>query len=818
MFRNYILIAFRNFFRNKILTLIHIAGLSIGISASLIIYLLVQYDFSFDKFHKDRERIYRVVSKFNFAGETHYNPGVTQPLGDILKEEATGLDEVVSFNLPGYDIKVYIPGQTSGPESVFKNQKNVVFVNKDYFNLFTYTWLAGAPASSLLQPYEVVLSKSQAALYFPTLKPAEILGKELIFNDTVRVTVTGIVKDFRKNSDFSFKTFISKATLENTSLKPGYWGKWDNTLASSQLLLKLSEGTLKPQLEKQFREIYLKYANPGPQEREFTPYLLQPLSDMHFNHNYRIFGNRIADKGTLYGLMALAAFLLILGCINFVNLSTAHASQRAKEIGIRKTMGSSRQQLIFQSLSEIAIITLLAVIISVATVPLLLKIFADFIPVGFHYSLIDQPDLIFFLLLLVIVVTLLSGFYPALILSRYKPSLVLKNQTIQHNGNTRTVWIRKVLTVSQFVIAQVLIMGTILVSKQISYSLNKRTGFRKDAIIHFKTNYFSTNRENKEFLLNKLKAIPEVAMVSLSNNPPSSNGYWVSTQIYRDGSKEIETDVHMKFGDTNYIRLFQLNLLAGKNLKQSDTVSEFIINETYAHILGFQQPEQVIGKYVEGDDNKMIPITGVVADFHELSIHEPIKPLAIGSQTDVELNFNVLLQPQNEDRTVWKDGIAKIEKAFKEVYPKDDFSYSFFDEDIARYYEQEQHTSQLLIWATGLAIFISCLGMFGLVIFTTTQRIKEIGVRKVLGASVSQIVTLITKDFLQLVMIAFIIASPIAWWAMNSWLEDFAYRTKVSIWIFIAGGLFMMIIAALTLSVQTIRSAMASPVKSLRTE
>jgi ABC-type antimicrobial peptide transport system permease subunit len=286
---------------------------------------------------------------------------------------------------------------------------------------------------------------------------------------------------------------------------------------------------------------------------------------------------------------------------------------------------------------------------------------------------------------------------------------------------------------------------------------------------------------------------------------------------YKDGKKDIETDVQQKFGDTNYIKLYGLHLLAGTNITQSDTVNAFIINETYAHILGFQKPQDAIGKNL-AYDKQQFPIRGVVADFNQHSLHEPIKPLVIASRGKDTRNISIALHPQNAAATTWKTAIKKIEKAWKEIYPEDDFNYSFFDEDIAKYYDTEQHISSLLKWATGLAVFISCLGLLGLVIYTTNQRTKEIGVRKVLGASVTQIVTMISGDFIKLVLFAFIIAAPLAWIGMYKWLENFAFRTNISWWIFISGGSVMVLIALITLSFQTIKAAMANPVKSLRTE
>jgi len=819
MLKNYFTIALRTLLKNKVFTAINILGLSIGISASLVIYLLVNYHFSFDKFEKDSDRIYRVTSNFNFSGEVYRNQGVCDPMGNAVHKQLTGLDAVVSFRTwDNGEAKVSVPVSGKTEMTVFKSQKDIVFADSNYFNLVGYQWLAGSPQTALNKPYQTVLTESDARLYFPGSKLPEVIGKSLYLNDTVNVAVSGVVKDLEENSDFTFKTFVSYATLENTSLKPADWKEWDNTNGIQQLYVKLSKGTTAAQVEKQIAVLYKKNHKQEPGDKSTTTHSLQPLSDIHFNADYGTYTLPVAHKPTLYSLLAVAAFLLLLGCINFINLTTAHAAQRAKEIGIRKTMGSSRKQLVVQLFSETFLLTLSATLLSIIVTPLLLKAFSGFIPEGLHFSLIGHPGVIIFLVVLMLVVTLLSGFYPAMVLSGYKPVAVLKKQAFANTNKTRTVWLRKSLTVSQFVIAQVFIMGAILVSKQITYSLNKNMGFKKDAILYVQTNYYDTIKSNKYIFKDKLLAIPGIAMVSLSSNPPSSQNTWSGTMKYKDGTKEIDADVQQKFGDTNYINLYKLKLLAGTNYEQSDTVKSFLINETFAHTLGFKEPQQAVGKYVQWSKDKQIPIAGVVADFNQKSLRETIKPMAIASWDNTERTLSIALQPQPAGSKTWESTISKIEKAFKEVYPKDDFDYNFFDKDIEKYYETEQHISSLLVWATGLAILISCLGLLGLVIYTTTQRTKEIGVRKVLGASVMQIVTMICKDFIVLVILAFIIAAPLAWWGMHQWLQNFAYRTDISAWIFAAAVLLMVGIALITLCFQTVKAALANPVKSLRTE
>ena len=806
MLKNYFTLALRNFWKQKIFSLINVSGLAIGISAALVIYLLVQYDFSFDKFHKGGDRIYRIVTSIalpDLSKGYYYKSTVPSPMGNVVRNETTGLDDVSLFSLWSDKTKVSVP--LPSHIVVFKKQKNIVYADEHYFSMFNYRWLAGSPKISLQQPNQVVLSESQANLYFSGLKPEQAIGKEIIFNDTIHAFVSGIVEDLKQNSDFTFKTFVSNASLKDLNSTGT-----DNELLS-QLFIRLSSGSSTDQIKAQVSTLFKKYY-PDLGSKVISKYELQPLNDIHFNSNYSAFDNRLAHRPTLYGLLAVAVFLLVLACINFINLTTAQASQRAKEIGIRKTMGSSKMQLIIQFLGETFLLTLIATLVSVAITPMLLKVFSDFIPEGVQFDLINQPGIILFLFVLTVVVSIIAGFYPALMLSGYQPVAVLKNQSY-NIGKSRNLWLRKTLTVSQFVIAQVFIIATVLVSRQIKFTLNKDMGFTKEAIIYFETNPEDIVRNRVMVLRDKLKTIPGIERISLSDDPITT--YATSSHImhYSDDKKQLSTIVQVKMADSNYIRLYGLKLLAGNNLQQSDTIKEYIINETYARILGFQDPQQAIGKYIEG-----FPVVGVVSDFHQQSLHRKIEPIAIASVSQDEYVFNIALQPQNPQGVVWKTAINQIEKAFKDVYPGEDFQYAFIDESIAKFYRSEQNISRLLMWSTGMSVFISCFGLLGLVIFISNQRTKEIGVRKVLGATVSQIISLLSKDFLKLIVIAFVISLPPAWYVANKWLSNFAYRIDLSLWIFIAGGLIMLLLAFLVLGIKTFRAASANPVKSLRTE
>ncbi len=822
MIKNYIKIAFRGFWKHKLFTFINIIGLSIGISAALVIYLIVRYDFTFDKFHPNGDRIYRVVSNFTFQGEQGYNGGVCGPLPGAVRSQVPGVEVTAPFFTLSQP-NVFIPGKGNIPVK-FKNQDNVILADQQYFKLFNYKWLAGSSKNALDAPNQVVLTSEQAQKYFPSMPYNQMIGKVVTY-DTIKTTVTGIVQTITQNTDLTFHDFISYSTgTVNKDLKDQLQlTEWESTTSASQLFIRLSPQANVAHIEKLMNGVLKKNSPPKPEDKGNThSFSLQPLSDLHFNGNYGNFDSgHIASKTTLYYLLVLAVFLLLLGCINFINLTTAQATQRAKEIGIRKTMGSSRIQLVVQFLSETFLVTLIAVCISATISPVVLKLFAGFISPGVKADYLSQPGLILFLLILTIVVSGLSGFYPAIMLSGYKPAMVLKNQAASNSSKTRNAWLRKSLTVTQFIIAQFFIMATVLVSKQIYYALHKDLGFKKDAIIIINSPWKNRTVARNTVFVNKLRSIPNVEMVSIGGAPPSSGNTNSTNVTYKDGKKEVKTDVQLKFADENYMKLYKLRLLAGRSLQASDTSKSVVINETYEKVLGFRNPAEAIGKNLDHFNGaKNLQVVGVVADFYQHSLHEPIKPLAIYCGTSIwqKGTFHIALKPETAGSNDWKTAIAGMEKAWKEVYPDDDFEYHFFDESIAKFYETEQHTSILLNWATGLSIFISCLGLLGLAIYTTNQRTKEIGVRKVLGATVAQIVTLLSTELVLLILLAFVIVTPIAWWAMNKWMDGFADHTSISWWIFAASGAGMLLAAVFTSSFQTIKAAIANPVKSLRSE
>lgn len=801
--------------KHKVFSLINIIGLTIGLSASFVIGLMVYYDATFDDFHKDGDRIYRVVTDLISPEDTFSISGVTLALEDEIKDDSN-FETVSSFYIER-------PSKVENRElgSEFKWPNFVIFTDANYFKIFNYTFLAGDETNILTKPNSVILTENRAADYFPNTVPSDIIGKTLVYNDSLNVTVTGVVENFKERTDFVFEEFIAKPLLLQTRLRENFLNlNWNNTNDASQLFVKVASNADVSAIQNRLDN--LAEAHQDEDSKKYgdeQKFALQPLSDIHFNEKYGIYDwtKGQANKSLLTNLALVAVFLLLLGCINFINLNTAQASQRAKEIGIRKTLGSSRKQLIGQFMGETFLLVLISALLSVLLSKWLINVFSDFVPDGLNFELFKSPLIVASVIVLLIIVTFLSGFYPALILSKFNTVSVLKNHLAVGD---KKVKLRKFLTIFQFTIAQIFIIATLLVGKQINFLLTTDMGFKTDAIISVYSPRGEREVSKKELYAEKLRAIPEIKEISIGGTPPASISTNSTSLSYNNGEKEVNTDLQFIFGDINYSKVFELDLLAGRSIR-NDTVKELVINETCRKKLGFKSSEDAVGKIVLlGGEN--VPIVGVMADFFQRSLKSNIKPMAFRgdwNRPDWSQFQAVHLALQNESSEGLKTTLSKIENAYKSVYTEtDDYRVEFLDESIQNFYNRERKMSKLLNWATGLSILISCLGLLGLVIYTTNRRLKEIGVRKVLGASLFQINTILCKEFLILVAIAFVIAAPIAWYGINSWLQDFAYKTSISFWIFLVSGLAMIFFALLVISVKTLQAANANPVDSLRSE
>ncbi|WP_114939137.1 ABC transporter permease [Mucilaginibacter endophyticus] len=814
MIKNYFKTALRNFWMHRIVTLINMLGLSIGVSAALAIYIIVSFDLSFDKFHADSDRIYRVVTDFSFMDKVVARLGkVNGPLPAAIKAEVTGVKTAAPF-LEMKETNVLIPNQTSVPAK-FTHESNIVIADRAYFELFNYSWLAGSARTALQKPYEVVLTSDQARKYFPNVPYNELLGKTVIY-DSIKTTVAGVVQTPVQNTDLYFKDFISYATcLSNTDMRNmARLTEWPGV--AWQLFIKTDEHANVADIEARINGAVKKFSKdfrPGDEQIEH----LQPLRDLHFDPVYANFEKgRRASRATIYSLLVVAGFLLLLGCINFINLSTAQASKRAKEIGIRKTMGSSRWQLITQFLSETCIITFFSICIAIILTPFILNFFSDFIPPGVSFNYLDIKVWLF-LFALLIVVTLSAGLYPAIILSGYRPTSVLSGFSDKAGGNSRGILLRRSLSVMQFVIAQFFIMVTLLVNKQVFYALHKDMGFRKAGIINISTPLNLRNTNKQQLFKDKISNIPQIELMSTGSEPPADENIGTWEVTYNDGKKQVKTTVQQRNGDENYLKVYNIKLLAGRNLLPADSMTAVLVNETYIHAIGFRNPADAVGASFDYEGNKRM-IVGVVADFHQKSLRDPVAPVSIQAP-HYRFNdrfFHILLKPQVAGSNDWSDAISSMKKAWAEVYPDVEFDYHFFDEEVARFYESDRRTSKLLSWATGFSILISCLGLLGFTVFNIGRRTKEIGIRKVLGASVVQLVGLLVSEIAWIIILSFVLVIPFAWVAMNKWLQNFAEHTTISWWIFILSGIGMLFAAILTSGFQTAKAAIANPTKSLR--
>ena len=816
MLKNYFKIAIRNIEKNRVFSFINVLGLAIGISACLIIFTVTSFELSFDQFHPDKKKIFRIVTEIQNSA-SKYNPMSTipDPAAKLIRTSVSGLESVAMFHI--MPMKVAIPAgdqivKRFFPSNMHQEASKIILTEPQYFDIFQYVWLQGNKATALKDPFHVVITEREAIKYFGPMPLDEIMGRQIIYEDSLRVTVTGIVKDWTKNSDFIFTDFISISTVDHSFLKEsGNWDNWGGWNDANQVFVKLANRSTTEKVNAQFSKIVKDHVKSAPGDK--ARFFLQPLADLHFNGDFQDAYSRKAHLPTLYGLMAIAVFILIIAAINFINLSTAQSIQRAKEIGIRKVLGSSRQGIILQFLCEIFLLTLFAVLLSMLAMQPMVRIFHDLLPPGLKPDFFSAPSLIF-LFMLTLLTSLLAGFYPAKILSGYLPVISLKGEGSRQVSSGG--YLRKGLIVFQFTVSLLFIIATLIIGRQINFMMNEDMGFTKNAIININTNW-RYPPEKVKVLAYRIRDLAEVKMVSRNEGAPASTNFNGSSISFN----KAEVPTQILICDENYTSLYQLKIITGRNIIPADSINELLINENCARGLGFKKPEDAVGKLVDfgwsnGPASVRRPIVGVVADFHSQSLHEPIKPVKFITGQGATVGIKLLsqnLHPRDLQKT-----IGKISAVWKSVYPHDPFEYQFFDQQIAQFYDGYRKTNQIMNIAMAIAIFISCMGLFGLATFTAEQRRKEIGIRKVLGASVAAIVSMLSKDFLKLVLLSLVIASPFAWYFMNDWLQGFAYRTDMSLLIFLLAGAMAVAIAIVTISFQAIRAAIANPINSLRSE
>ena len=801
MFKNYFKTAWRNIRKNKLFSTINILGLSIGIATCFIIMLYVQDELSYDRFNDKADRIYRIAFKANINGGKILEGNVMPPVAAVLKNDYPEVEEATRLNLNG-DTKITYNNKT------FKESK-LAIVDSNFFSVFTLPFIKGNSKTALMEPHNIVLTKDMAHKYF---NPEEPIGKLLKIDNEV-FKVAGVIDNIPANSHFHFDFFVPLSDLPYAR-DPS----WMSSGMFTYIVLK--KGYDYKKLETKFPGMVEKYMGPQIQQQmgislsQFKTkgnelgFILQPLTSIHLYSETNFELEPGGNGSYVYIFGAIAIFMLAVACINFINLSTAGASKRAKEVGVRKVAGSGKRQLISQFLSESILITLFALIIAFVLIEIALPAFNNIS--GKHLSFNVKPMLAF--IALGLLVGIIAGIYPAFYLSSFKPIAVLKGKL---TSNNKSFGLRSSLVVFQFFISVALIISTIVVYQQMKFIQNKKLGYDKEQIITLPNSYALGKNEQvyKEEMLKDSRIVNATAS-SYKPAGPSNNNNALAYPEGHDNQLMKTVEYHV---DENYIPTFGMQMAAGRNFSKDFATDSLgmIINESAAKAFGWGTLNAV-GKTIirqNSDKGTNIPfhVVGVVKDFNFKSLHEAISPLLMTLQPEGGLIFKI--------KTTDVAGLLATMKKQWDSYNTDEpFTYTFMDDLFNKTYSAEQKTGTILNIFSLLIIFVACLGLFGLATYTAEQRTKEIGIRKVLGASVIQVTQMLSKEFIRLVLIASLIAFPAAWWAMNKWLQSFAYRINISWWVFVVAGFAALLIALATVSFQAIKAAIANPVKSLRTE
>jgi putative ABC transport system permease protein len=795
MIKNYLRVALRNLWRHRGFSLLNVLGLTIGMSAFFLIFLYVCFELSYDSFHTKADRIYRVVSDVKTRTETqHFNSGPVPAVIHMAKEFPE-VETTVRVN-PG-DNWMVIQGT-----KVFE-QADVASADSTFFRVFDFPLLKGNPQTALRDPFNVVLTETTAKKFFGNIDP---MGKSLtLTRDKFHGTVTGVMKDLPENSHLKISMMISLATVSQ-HLDSSYDQEWDNYGTGSYVVLKpgASAAALQAKLP-----AYLEKMN-GAQmhkKQEIPTLLLEPIRDVYLYSTRD--GSKTGNITNIYIFSIIGVFILLIACINFVNLTTARSAERAKEVGIRKVVGAGKGMLAGQFIGESIILCVIAYLLAVVLSALLLPGFNQLAGKVISTGVFSHPWYLVILLGFAILIGIVAGLYPALVLSSFQPVAVLKGR---FSAGTRGLILRKSLVIVQFTIATGLMIGTLVVYNQLNFMRSQDLGFSKEQKLVLDTRNDSAKMAFKD----EVSRIPGVLSAAISTSVPGDGSYFPNAYQLENVRGDMQAvNAAVYFVDYDYLSEMGMRIVAGRAFSRSfatDTAHSMVLNESAVRLLGYTSPEQVIGKRYDqfGTQGRIV---GVVKDFHFRSLQEVIKPLSIRIEPRAGDLLCVKLDGHRIPAT-----LSAIQEKWKVMLPSRPFTYFFLDELFDKQYRAEDRFGRLFLNFAVLAIFISCLGLMGLASYSTLQRTKEIGVRKVVGASVGNIVFLLSKDFLKLVCWAFLVAAPVSWFFVHGWLQGFAYRITAYWWIYAVAGLGAIFVALLTISFQSVRAALANPVKSLRAE
>jgi predicted permease len=800
MFRNYFKTAFRNLSANKVYSIITVAGLGVGIAVCLIIFIFIRYQQSFDDFHHKKAHIFRILTQGDRPSEANQlSCGVPFPLPAAIENDLKDWRTTGIFAM--YNAQVLAMDRAGKPDKKFKEKDGVFFLEPSFFAIFDFPWLAGDPAKALDDPHSVALSKSTAQKYFGDWQLA--MGRIIRFEAKGLYTVTGILDDAPVNSDFQLKVVFPYSIMKKSTNKD-WW-----TINSSHgcyVLLPQNESLVNA--GQQLKALSKKYRTPDNKNTQ----ILQPLNAVHFDGESGSFSWKNITMDRIHTLWLIAGFILLIACVNFINISTAQAVNRAREVGVRKVLGGNRRQLTLQFLLEAFLLVTTAVFIAALLTTLVLPWVNKMLEVPLSLHIFRETPVLLFLVGTTITVTILAGFYPALVLSSFNPIIALKTKLAARSS--RGITLRRGLVVLQFVIAQGLIIGTLLILRQMNYFSQTSMGFNKEAIVTVPFPGDSASITKLNYLHDRLSAVKGIQAISFNNASPADDDNWWTGFNFDHAKKGTPFGALSKWIDPGYLSTYSLKLVAGRNITTTDSIKEFLINETLAKRLGFSDPHDVLNKEINLWDGFAVgPVVGVVKDFHSASLRDSLAPVFM---VNIKKRFaSAGLKINSADMPAT---IKSIEKIWNTTYPDYVFEYQFLDEKIANFYKDEDRLSRIYKIFASIAIFLSCLGLYGLASFMAAQRLKEVGIRKVLGATAANIVYLFSKEFVLLIGIAFLISTPIAWYFVHQWLMQYVYRISISGWIFVAGGLLALLIALATVSFQAFRAAAVNPVKNLRSE
>jgi putative ABC transport system permease protein len=816
MLRNYLKIAWRNLKRNKVFSFINVFGLAIGLTCCLLISLYIYHETSYDKYHKNADRIVELGTTFYRDGKEEKTPNTPAPMAAAMQQEFPEIEKTTRLMKLFAEDKTLLQYNPSNnaPKSFYET--NGYMADPTFFQVFTYNFTEGNPATALEGPNKVVLNEEIAKKFFgnePALNRTITISSNT--NGDTTFTVAGVFKPINKPSQIDARFFLSIRGGHMERFINKQTNMLNNNMFHTFFLLK--PGTTAASLQAKFPSFVEKYMKKEMDAtKNYKKQFLVPLTDMHLHSGMKANISPVGSMTSLYVLGSIALFTLLIACINFMNLSTARSSKRSAEVGVRKVLGAERSSLIKQFMGESVLLSLIALVFAIVFTSLLLPGFSFVSGRDLNFSFAAHWPLMVGFVALALLTGLLAGSYPAFYLSSFLPVKVLKGR---FTNSLAAVALRKGLVVFQFIISVVLIIAAVVIGNQMRYMQTKDLGFSKDQqiVVPLRSN---NAKDIYTALKAELKHYEGVKQIGASRYYPGILNPSDMLMRKEDKSADDQKDVFANVVDENFLQTLDIKPLAGRLFSEqfpADTADRIILNETAIKELGYASAEDAVGKNLAFDWNgqtSRLPIIGVVKDFHFQDLRVPIMPYGFFLSNEPRYNYLIV----HADTRNIGGLLQNIGAAWHKLNPSEPFEYSFLDDDFQKNYEAENKLQSMVDSFTIIAILISCLGLFGLATFSAEQRIKEIGIRKVLGASVSSLVGLLSKEFMKLVLIALIIASPIAWFVMNKWLQDFAYRTSIGWWVFAITSVLALVIALITVSFQAVKAALTNPVKNLRTE